>query len=67
MDDETVELSVEERRLAMNMLALVVAAGGKIVCKSRDMMFLMDWELVVTEDVATGDKVYEATRCVSGE
>ena len=57
-----VVLSHEERELAKTLLALTVAAGGKIVCRQAEMQDLGRYTLTITEDVATGDKTYEAKR-----
>jgi hypothetical protein len=62
IDGEAIELSAEARERAANILALVVAAGGRIVCRPHDMVTLTGWELIVREDIATGDKIYEAVR-----
>lgn len=57
-----VQLSDEARELALTVLALALAAGGKIVCRQADMQSFGSYTLTVTEDVATGDKTYEAKR-----
>ena len=54
------ELSEEHRDLALTVLGLTVAAGGKIVCRHADMMNIGRYRLTVTKDVQTGDKIYEA-------
>ena len=61
-EDRIVELTEEGQRIATTVLALVVAAGGRVVCKPFDVMALSGWKLVVTEDVASGVKTYEAIR-----
>lgn len=57
-----VVFSKEEQERALLLLTLTVAAGGKIVCRRADMMDLGRYTLTVTEDVATGDRTYEAKR-----
>jgi hypothetical protein len=58
--DDGSELSEEHRDLALTVLGLTVAAGGKIVCRHADMMDIGRYRLTVTEDSQTGDKIYEA-------
>ena len=62
LDDEMVPFPEH----ALSLLALTVAVGGRIIVRHGDMVELSRFKLLVTEDVATGDKTYEAIRVESG-
>lgn len=57
-----VEFDDDSRRLIETVLLLTAAAGGKIVVTRQAAAMLGKGRLVITEDVATGDKVYEIVR-----
>lgn len=52
-------IDAETRQLMELALVLTAAAGGEIVVTKRLVAGLGKGRLVITEDVATGDKIYK--------
>ena len=59
------DLPVEFHDIAANILALVVAAGGKIEIERGVAMNLGGYTLTITEDLVSGAKVYVASKSPS--